>query len=544
LKPPSKKPLVVLSKRLITRRQFLSGSASLAAASLLNSSARSSKSSQFVNTSCGLLRGWVNERGVLVFKGIPFAAPPVGPLRFRQPEKPLPWAGVRDAAEFGSIAVQSVDDILKSNLPPMSEDCLYLNVWTPAAGHAARPVLFYIHGGAFVQGSGSAPDFDGTNLALNEDIVVVTINYRLGVFGFPPFRIYRDGVSNNLGLLDQIAALEWVRQNIAAFGGDPGCVTISGLSAGGWSVASLMVIPQARNLFHRANPQSGSMMTAQKPQLQAFHAQNLLKALGLDVSRLKEVAALPTATLLQAQEAAIDAFHKSHYYELGDDQLPFIPACDPSLLPVDPIERINRGECARVPLLAGGTAEEVGSAPFRLALPEVKNWYQKSITLRVLEHWVSKERALQIWNGYARNHPGAAEEKLAGLVRTDLFYRVPSIRIAEASSGGHRAWMYRFELVASAPAVGIATHATDMPFWFGNMDRSRVHQFLFSAPATPQEQALSRRMQHDLATFARDGAPPWAPYDTHDRLTMIYNAVSGVCADPAGDDRRLWDGVV
>lgn len=481
---------------------------------------------------------------MLVFKGIPFAAPPVGPRRFRPPEKPLPWTGVRDGGEFGSIATQSVDDILKSNLPPVSEDCLYLNVWTPAADHAARPVLFYIHGGAFVEGSGSAPDFDGTNLALHEGIVVVTINYRLGVFGFPPFRIYGDGVSNNLGLLDQIAALQWVRQNIAAFGGNSRCVTISGLSAGGWSVASLMVIPQARGLFHRANPQSGSMMTAQKPQLQAFHAQNFLKALGLDHSGLTKVAVLPSAALLKAQDAAIDAFHKSRYYELGDDQLPFIPACDPSLLPVDPIESIKRGDCARVPLLAGGTAEEVGSAPFRLALPQVKDWYQRSVTLRVLENWVSKERALQIWDGYARNHPGAAETKLAGLIRTDLFYRVPSIRIAETGSDSHPAWMYRFELSASAPAVGISTHATDMPFWFGNMDRSRVHQFLFGAPATPQEQALSRRMQHDLATFARDGAPPWTPYDTRGRQTMIYNAVSGVRADPAGDDRQLWDGVI
>lgn len=529
---------------MIGRRQFLAESASFVATSLLSRSVLAAKPSPVVKTSCGLLRGEVNERGVLVFKGVPFAAPPVGPLRFRPPEKHLRWSGVRDATQFSPMSLQNVDEILKSNLPPMGEDCLYLNIWTSSADNAKRPVLFYIHGGAFVQGSGSAPDFDGTNLARNEDVVVVTINYRLGVFGFPPFRVFGDGVSNNLGLLDQIAALEWVQENIGAFGGDPGRVTISGLSAGGWSVAALMVIPEARQLFHRANPQSGSMMTAQTPDLQAFHARNFLAALGLNASELPKVTTLPAAVLLKAQESAIEQFHKSKYYQLGDDQLPFIPARDATVLPVDPIDLIKRGECARVPLLAGGSAEEVGSAPFRLALPQVKDWYQKPVTLEVLEHWVSRERAMQIWDGHAKDHPDTSEAKLAGLIRTDFFYRMPSIRISEACSGEHRTWMYRFELRASAPAVGMSTHATDMAFWFGNMDRSRVFQFLFGRPATPEEQALSRRMQHDLAAFARDGAAPWPAYDTHERQTMIYDKTSYVDADPSGDDRRLWDGLV
>ncbi|MFZ0640414.1 MAG: carboxylesterase family protein [Candidatus Acidiferrales bacterium] len=530
--------------RLISRRQFLVESGSFAAASLLSSSALAANSSPVVKTSGGLLRGEINERGVLVFKGVPFAAPPVGQFRFRPPEKPLPWSGVRAATRFSPMSMQSVDEILKSNLPPMGEDCLYLNVWTPSAERAKRPVLFYIHGGAFVQGSGSAPDFDGTNLALNGDLVVVTINYRLGVFGFPPFRVFGDEVSNNLGLLDQIAALEWVRENIAAFGGDPGRVTISGLSAGGWSVAALMVIPKARQLFHRANPQSASMMTAQTPELQAFHARNFLEALGLNASELRKVTTLPAAALLKAQESAIDQFHKSEYYQLGDDQLPFIPARDATVLPVDPIESIKRGQCARVPLLAGGSAEELGSAPFRLALPQVKDWYQKRVTLEVLEHWVSRERAVQIWDGYAKDHPDASEAKIAGLIRTDFFYRMPSIRISEARSGEHRTWMYRFELRASAPVVGISTHATDMAFWFGNMDRSRVYQFLFGALASPEEQALSRQMQRGLAAFVRDGAAPWPAYDTLERQTMIYNTPSLLGADPAGNDRRLWDGLV
>ncbi len=529
---------------MIGRRQFLAESASFVAASLLSRSAFAAKPTPVVKTSCGLLRGEVNERGVLVFKGVPFAAPPVGPLRFRLPEEPLQWSGVRDATHFSPMCWQSVDEILKSNLPPMAEDCLYLNVWTPSADSAKRPVLFYIHGGAFVQGSGSTPDFDGTNLARNEDVVVVTINYRLGVFGFPPFRVFGDEVSNNLGLLDQIAALEWVQQNIAGFGGDPGRVTISGLSAGGWSVAALMVIPEARQLFHRANPQSASMMTAQTPELQAFHARNFLAALGLNAGELREAITLPAAALLKAQESAIEQFHKSKYYQLGDDQLPFIPARDATVLPVDPIELIKRGECAAVPLLAGGSAEEVGSAPFRLALPQVKAWYQKSVTLEVLQHWTSRARAAEIWDGYAKDHPGASEAKLAGLIRTDFFYRMPSIRISEARSGEHRIWMYRFELQAPADAVGISTHATDMAFWFGNMGRSQVFQFLFGRPPTPEEQALSRQMQHHLAAFARDGAAPWPAYDTHKRQTMIYNTTSQVGADPASNDRRLWNGLV
>jgi para-nitrobenzyl esterase len=216
-----------------------------------------------VETRRGPVRG-VAEGGLAVFRGLPFARPPVGPLRFRPPEPPEPWSGVRDAARFGPSASQNgalVGPLMSLGISRTGEDCLYLNVWTPAADRARRPVLVWIHGGAFVLGSGSQMLYDGATLARRGDVVVVTVNYRLGALGFLRLRDRfgeRLPASGNEGLLDQVAALEWVRDEIAAFGGDPGNVTIFGESAGAMSCATLLGMPRARGLFHRAILQSGA----------------------------------------------------------------------------------------------------------------------------------------------------------------------------------------------------------------------------------------------------------------------------------------------
>ena len=220
-----------------------------------------------VETRRGTVRG-VAEGGLAVFRGLPFARPPVGPLRFRPPEPPEPWSGVRDAARFGTSASQNgalVGTLMSLGISRTGDDCLYLNVWTPGADRGRRPVLVWIHGGAFILGSGSQMLYDGATLTRRGDVVVVTINYRLGALGFLRLRDRfgdRLPATGNEGLLDQVAALEWVRDEIAAFGGDPANVTIFGESAGAMSCATLLGVPRARGLFHRAILQSGARTTS------------------------------------------------------------------------------------------------------------------------------------------------------------------------------------------------------------------------------------------------------------------------------------------
>ncbi|MGH7385947.1 MAG: carboxylesterase family protein, partial [Candidatus Rokuibacteriota bacterium] len=257
-----------------------------------------------VETGRGTVRG-VAENGLAVFRGLPFARPPVGPLRFRPPEPPEPWAGVREAARFGTSAAQNgalVGPLMSLGINRTGEDCLYLNIWTPRPDRAGRPVLVWIHGGAFVLGSGSQTLYDGSTLARRGDVVVVTINYRLGALGFLRAMDHfgqRLPATGNEGLLDQIAALEWVRDEIAAFGGAPDNVTIFGESAGAMSCATLLGVPRARGLFRRAILQSGAANYVWPRDIAARLADQVVAALG--AGSPEALCAAPLERLLAAQ---------------------------------------------------------------------------------------------------------------------------------------------------------------------------------------------------------------------------------------------------
>ncbi|MFD1905524.1 carboxylesterase family protein [Paenibacillus rhizoplanae] len=239
---------------------------------------------QLVNTAYGQLKGEAGN-GVNVWRGIPFAAPPLGELRFRAPQPPESWSGVREAIKFGPVSLQPVSTSgtrFGGTTPVYDEDCLYLNVWSPAvvAETEALPVMVWIHGGTFVTGAGSQPMFEGSNMAASGNVVVVTVNYRLGPLGFLHLSPLGGGLGSNLGLLDQIAALEWVQQNIAAFGGDPARVTVFGESAGSMSIAALLAMPAAKGLFARAIMESGAAQTLNGEQGRQIAAA-LLAELGL-----------------------------------------------------------------------------------------------------------------------------------------------------------------------------------------------------------------------------------------------------------------------
>jgi para-nitrobenzyl esterase len=312
-----------------------------------------------VEVSSGRLEG-IREDGVLVFRGIPFARPPLGPLRFEPPQPVEPWSGVRDATRFGPAAVQTKDLIgptVGFDQPASAEDSLTLNVWTPGTDGTRRPVLVWIHGGAFTIGSGSQRVFGSTTLARRGDAVIVTINYRLGALGFLRLSATSLGreltATGNEGLLDQVAALEWVRREIARFGGDPDNVTIFGESAGSISCSLLLTMPRARGLFHRAILQSGPPTLVAPPALSGRVAQVVLEKLGDAAGSAARLRELPVDAIRRAQAEVI--------LELGLETrgMPFRPCADGDLVPADPLAAIADGCAREVSVLVGTTRDEM-----------------------------------------------------------------------------------------------------------------------------------------------------------------------------------------
>ena len=312
-----------------------------------------------VTTRSGQVRGSVVE-GVNTFKGIPYAAPPFGNRRFRPPQPVEPWGGVRDALTYGATVPKPPYfppfDVLLPEPAIPGEDCLNLNIWSPELGQANLPVMVWIHGGAFANGTGAISIYDGSRFA-RDGVVCVTINYRLGVDGF----LYLGDGNANLGLLDQIAALEWVQENIRAFGGDPGNVTIFGESAGGMSVGTLLTMPRAAGLFRRAIAESGAGHYAISPDSALRISQHLAKKLGIEPTEAA-IAAVPTNRLLQAQvELSGDVFNNPNpalWGEVAANLMPFEPVIDGDTLPARPIDRIAAGVGANVDVMVGTNAEE------------------------------------------------------------------------------------------------------------------------------------------------------------------------------------------
>jgi para-nitrobenzyl esterase len=369
-----------------------------------------------VETRCGKVEGFERER-VQVFRGIPFAAPPVGELRFRSPEPPEPWSGVRSAAEFGASAPQRdlpIPIFPGWDVGRQDEDCLYLNVTTPAADGGRRPVLVWIHGGGFTMGSGSQAMYDVVPLVCRGDVVVVTVNYRLGPLGF----LHLDdlvgqsfGASGNAGIEDQVAALEWVRDNIAAFGGDPDQVTIFGESAGGMSVGTLLGTPSAAGLFRGAVAQSGAAHNVYTGQAASRIAEIVLDSLGVapgDAGRLREVT---TEQLLQAH----DRVTLHHMGRPGAVLLPFQPVVDGEVLPKPPIEAVAEGLSAEVAVLVGSTRDEWNL--FGIMDPRQSSLNEVAVTAR-LEAAVGGEakRLLQVYR--------SARAEVADLSPRDLYFAI------------------------------------------------------------------------------------------------------------------------
>lgn len=479
----------------------------------------------------GDVRGVVDD-GVHVFRGVPFARPPVGPLRFRPPQPPDPWTGVRDAIEFGDVAAQlpSPVEALFGALPPShSEDCLTLNVWTPGLDDARRPVMVWIHGGAFVNGTGSTPWYDGGRFARRGDVVVVTINYRLGAFGF--LHLGLDGGeewagSGNLGILDQVRALEWVRDNIEAFGGDPGRVTIFGESAGAMSVGTLLGTPAADGLYHGAILQSGAASTVMTADAAAETTSLVLDAAGVKSAR--DLAGLPTDAILAAQEKVLAR-------PMGDIGLPFQPVLDGVVLPENPLRAVGGGRRGNVPTLAGTTLDEM--TLFLVLDLRIGDLDGAGIT-KLMESAFGP-RAEEAVAVYTRNRPGVTPRDVYTAIATDRVFRVPAIRLAEAQHGrGVPAFMYLFAWPTPVFGGSLgACHALELPFVFDNLDQPGASTFTGDGP---ERQGIADTMHRAWIDFAHRGDPGWPAYDPGTRSTMRFDTTSEVVDDPMGDERSLW----
>jgi para-nitrobenzyl esterase len=482
-----------------------------------------------VETTYGKVEG-IEKRGVLQFRGIPFAAPPVGDLRFRPPAPPQPWDSPLVADGFRAMAPQQANPGLSALPSPermeTSEDCLYLNVFTAGTGGEPKPVMVWIHGGGFTGGSARDAWYNGTSFA-REGVVVVTINYRLGALGFLHLGDRIPG-SGNCGILDQVAALEWVRDNIAAFGGDPGNVTIFGESAGGMSVATVMGTPAAAGLFQRAIPQSGAAAHV----LSADDAAEMADRVATAVGGVDALFTAPIEQILDAQARAMADAQREPGLRLG-----FSPVVDGTVLLEPPEQAVRDGLSKGVDLMTGTTRDEM--TLFLAVAPAFADATEDDAVRRIDRVRPGTGRTL--YDTYRSVlGPDAAPRDVWAAVETDRVFRIPAIRLAEAQLATTAdVWMYLFtwESPMAGGMLG-ACHAIEIPFMWNTLSVRATDVF---AGEGPDAQALADRMHGSWLSFARTGDPGWDRYDTEHRRTKVFGAADSMEDDPRAAARRVWD---
>jgi para-nitrobenzyl esterase len=494
-----------------------------------------------IETSVGRVAG-IEVDGVRVFRSIPFAQAE----RFAPPARPTPWSGVRSAVEPGPVAPQNpsvLGPLIGVDLRTASEDCLTLNVWTPGPGR--RPVMVWIHGGAFVMGAGSQPIYDGAQLARRGDVVVVTLNYRLGALGFLRLDDLAPGVlpaAGNQGLLDQIAALEWVRDEIAAFGGDPRQVTVFGESAGAMSVATLLAVPRAQGLFCRAILQSGAANFTATRDMAAEVGHAFLRELGLAPSEAARLREAPLSRLLEAQERTF-----LEHTRAGRLGLPFAPVVDGDVLPAHPLVAIGQGVAREIPVLAGTNLDEnklfaVSDGGARtLDEPRLLRRLVRNLPGPVAERGARAEQAVAVYREARRARgESTTPPELWSAIETDRVFRYPVTRLAELART-HQPGVYAYLFTWTSPlldgALG-ACHALELPFVFGTLTDPRIAAFTGGGP---DAEALAGRVQEAWLAFARTGDPGWPAYDVTRRATMLLGRQSGVEHAPREPERRFWE---
>jgi para-nitrobenzyl esterase len=507
-----------------------------------------------VTTSAGKVQGLVAENGVTVFKGIPYGASTGGQGRFRAPRPPEPWTGIRETIAYGPPTPQgrpsnapalpprdpALPPPLINNAPPgpQSEDCLVLNVWTPATDNAQRPVLVWLHGGGFSTGSGSSAWYDGTRVAQKQDVVIVTINHRLNAFGYTYLGDlgggeFRDAAS--VGMLDCVLALKWVKDNIASFGGDPKRVLIYGESGGARKTSSMMAMPPAQGLFNRCVVQSGSQLRLDTPEIGMERTEKFLKALNIPKNDLSRLWSVTQDEILAAVPGAV----------AGSGQ--FRPVINSPSFPTHPFDPAAPAMSAQVPMIVGSNRTE--ASVFMGGDPKIVNLTEAELNTRV-GALVPAGEAAETIAMYRRIYPKAKNDEILYMTSTDRGYFLDSTILAgrKADQNAAPVWVYQF--YRETPLEGgryHVPHASEIPFVFDTLDKAKS----IGGEPTASAQVLADRMSAAWASFARNGDPnggktiTWPKYNSATRPTMVWDespAGPRIENDPRGEQRKRMQG--
>ncbi|MFX1573529.1 MAG: carboxylesterase/lipase family protein [Promethearchaeota archaeon] len=493
-----------------------------------------------VETTNGKIQGYFN-RGVIKFKGIPYAAPPIGNLRFKPPVPVEPWEGVLDTTKYGPVAPQppsALENMFSDPLPSSEADCLTLNIWTQGLDSKNRPVMFWIHGGAFITGSGRA--LDGSRLVLRGNVVVVSINYRLGALGFLYMRDFPD-VSPNVGLLDMVTALKFVKDNISRFGGDPNNITIFGESAGGSAVACLLAMPSAKGLFQRAILQSqATNKYSHNPTRGTRYYEILMERLGLKKGDIDSLCKMPYEKIIEVQER----------FERIQLEIPRAgPVMDKDTLPTPPHEAVINGYTKDIDIFIGTNLDE--TKLWSIWAPEGEEMTTEDLT-KSIDNLLKltgqdKSQSRDLIETYKKRHKNPSD--ISDAIFTDFMFHIPSIRLAEAQSKYQKnIYMYLFTWQSSLDGGKYgAMHALELPFVFGLLGDRDIGIF---PGRTEETQRLSEQMMDTWIAFARSGnpnnksIPKIPPYDLEKRTTIIFDKEVTIQNDPFRNERIAWEGIL
>lgn len=541
---------------MMTRRSFIGlgtvAAGALAGGSLTEVFAEDTKAAKgtpgaTVNTTAGKLRGLVQD-GVNAFKGVPYAGSTAGTARFLPPAKRAPWTGVRDAFQFGLRAPQLANQFHGQVPPefevmdpggPMGEDCLCLNVWTPSLGGGQkRPVMVWLHGGGYTTGSGAFICYDGKELAGKHDVVAVTVNHRLNVFGY----LYLAEIggekyshASNVGMLDIVSALEWIRDNVAAFGGDPANVTIFGQSGGGGKVSALMAMPPAKGLFHRAIVESGAAVKGIPRNAATKAAEAYLAKLGLKSDQVDELQRRSTDQLLATMGEMTGSGMP------GTGTLPLGPVVDGRTLPADPFDPVAPEVSANIPLLIGTTETEVAFFPNQ-QLDPIDDAGLHARVKQILRG-ADDAKVDELVAAYRKGRPSASNTDVFLIIASDATFRAGVVTEAERQAAQVKAPVYQYLFAWRSPVHDgklRSFHTLEIPFVFDNVDAAKS-----MTGSGLDRYALAEKMSGAWTAFARTGnpnhkgLPNWPPFDNTQRAVMIFNNECKAINDPYGEEQRL-----